>query len=130
MAKTLLEVFTEPKKKRSKNRSARSKGNQAESLLVRQLTQMGFEVRRTHLSLFPDIIAWNESTVVMIEVKARTNNKTGVSSALASFRLGVKALTSLNRSVDLLCYIRMDRKWVVYKWQDGKTVEDIPFQFE
>jgi predicted transcriptional regulator len=130
MAKTLLEVFTEPKKKRSKNRSARSKGNQAESLLVRQLTQMGFEVRRTHLSLFPDIIAWNESTVVMIEVKARTPSKVAVSNALSSFRHGVRALSSLNRAVELLCYIRMDRKWVAYKWQDGKTVEAIPFQFE
>jgi hypothetical protein len=119
MAKTLLEVFTEPKKKRSKNRSARSKGNQAESLLVRQLTQMGFEVRRTHLS-----------TVVMIEVKARTPSKVAVSNALSSFRHGVRALSSLNRAVELLCYIRMDRKWVAYKWQDGKTVEAIPFQFE
>ena len=44
------------KQKRTGGRNARVMGNKAERLLLDQLTQQGYEVRRTHLSLFPDII--------------------------------------------------------------------------
>ena len=55
----------------STNRQARGKGSRAEGLLLRQLEQQGYEARRTHMSLFPDIIAWTATDLLLIEVKAR-----------------------------------------------------------
>ena len=97
MAKTLLEVFNLNGKarKRTGGGTPRAKGTKAEILLLAQLTQQGYEVRRTHLSLFPDIIAWTATDLLLIEVKSRSNNPRAISQALSLFRTGVRAMTSV-----------------------------------
>jgi uncharacterized circularly permuted ATP-grasp superfamily protein len=99
MAKTLIEVFTERKKRKriSVNRAARSKGSRAEALLLRQLEQQGYEVRRTHLSLFPDIIAWKENDLLMIEVKQRADAK-------------------------ILCYLRVNDNWSAFQYINNSVI--------
>ena len=107
--------------KRNPNRNARSKGSRAEGLLLRQLEDQGYEVRRTHLSLFPDIIAWNDSDLLLIEVKARSSVRTGVSNALSLFRSSFKLLRSVPNNAIVLCYVRVNGAWIAYQWIDGET---------
>ena len=129
MVKTLLEVFTEQdtkqqqKKKRTVNRQARGKGSRAEGLLLRQLEQQGYEARRTHLSLFPDIIAWKGHELLLIEVKARKASAGAVSGALSLFRSGVRTMTNIPISARILCYLRMNETWIAYQWHNGTTVQ-------
>ena len=118
--KTLLQVFSNgTAKKRSLNRNARARGGQAEALLVTQLTQQGYEARRTHLSAFPDIIAWNETEFLLIEVKARSAS--GLSNALSLFRANVRAMTIVPQYASMLCYVRLNGHWSAYKWCDNGT---------
>ena len=121
MVKSLLEVFSE-KKTRSKNRGARGKGSRAEGLLLRELTESGYEVRRTHLSLFPDIIAWNENELLMIEVKQRTHQK-GVSNALSMFRASAREVTKWYKDAKVLCYLRVNDRWRAFEWKNNVTEE-------
>jgi hypothetical protein len=107
--------------KRNPNRNARSKGSRAEGLLLRQLEDQGYEVRRTHLSLFPDIIAWTDSSLLLIEVKARSSVRTGVSNALSLFRSSFKLLRSVPNNAIVLCYVRVNGAWTAYQWIDGET---------
>ena len=119
--KTLLEVFSNgTSKKRSPNRNARAKGGRAEALLVTQLTRQGYEARRTHLSAFPDIIAWNETTILLIEVKSRST-AAGLSNALSLFRANVRAMTCVPDYGTVLCYVRLNGHWKAYKWGDNGT---------
>ena len=106
---------------RNPNRAARGKGSRAEGLLLRQLTEAGYEARRTHLSLFPDIIAWNETEILLIEVKARANKPRAVSDALSKFRSSVKMMTTVPNSAIVLCYLMVNNHWSAYKWQNGTT---------
>ena len=124
MPKTLLEVFSNvtPKTRRS-NRTARSKGSKAEGLLLRQLEEQGYEVRRTHLSAFPDIIAWNDSNLLLIEVKARASAGKGVSNALSLFRSSFKQLRHIPKNAIVLCYVRVNSAWIAYQWLNGQTVK-------
>jgi len=116
--KTLLKVFTNGvPKKRNLNRNARARGGRAEALLVTQLTNQGYEARRTHLSAFPDIIAWNETTFLLIEVKARAAS--GLSNALSLFRANVRAMTYVPKYASVLCYVRLNGHWSAYKWVDN-----------
>jgi Holliday junction resolvase len=120
MPKTLLEVFTETKEpkrptRKKANRFARGKGAQAEIMLARLLTDQGYEVRRTHLSAFPDIVAWNEDQFLLIEVKARTSVR-GVSNAVYMFKTSAKLLKVVNKRALLLCYVRFNDEWQVYQW--------------
>tara|TARA_R110000824_G_scaffold109955_2_gene257858 strand:- start:375 stop:737 length:363 start_codon:yes stop_codon:yes gene_type:complete len=108
---------------RSTNRAARGKGARAEGLLLKQLTDIGYEVRRTHLSMFPDIIAWNENEFLLIEVKQRADTKTGISSALSVFRASVKGVTKWHKDARLLCYLRVNDNWTAFEWINGVTVE-------
>ena len=126
MAKRLIEVFTNgvPKKKRNPNRNARARGGRAEALLVTQLTQQGFEARRTHLSAFPDIVAWNETEFFLIEVKARSAS--GLSNALSLFRANVRTMTIVPQHANLLCYVRRNGAWSAYQWCDNGTKEVQP----
>ena len=126
MVKTLLEIFTEQdtqqkKKRRTVNRQARGKGSRAEGLLIRQLEQHGYEARRTHMSLFPDIIAWKGHELLLIEVKARKASAGAVSGALSLFRSGVRTMTNIPISAKILCYLRMNDTWSAYEWQNGTT---------
>jgi len=111
------------------NKGARSKGGRAEALLQSQLINKGFEVRRTHLSAFPDIIAWNNSQILLIEVKlrtlnkARTNRKTIVNSALRMFNNSANELKVVHNDADLLFYLRIDDEWNVYKWSPSGSIE-------
>jgi len=128
MVKTLLEIFTEQdtqqkKKKRTVNRQARGKGSRAEGLLIRQLEQHGYEARRTHMSLFPDIIAWTATDLLLIEVKARKNNPGAVRGALSLFRSGVRTMSNIPVSATVLCYLRMNETWMAYQWHNGTTVK-------
>ena len=124
--KTLLEVFSNgTAKKRSPNRNARAKGGRAEALLVTQLTQQGYEARRTHLSAFPDIIAWNETTILLIEVKARST-AAGLSNALSLFRANVRTMTSVPKRASMLCYVRLNGHWSAYKWNGNGTEQVEP----
>jgi len=118
------------------NKGARSRGNKAEALLQRQLVAQGYEVRRTHLSAFPDIIAWNRDNFLMIEVKARATRKDGtnrsqvVNKALSLFRNAAKTLKSVHFGCSLLCYIRIDDAWVAYEWTDSGTRQTVPLVLE
>lgn len=105
----------------STNRQARGKGSRAEGLLLRQLEQQGYEARRTHLSLFPDIIAWRDTELLLIEVKARADNPGAVSGALSLFRSGVRTMTNIPDRARMLCYLRMNDTWAAYEWQNGTT---------
>jgi len=131
MAKRLIEIFSPNGKtrKRTGGRNSRVKGNRAEALLLDQLTQQGYEVRRTHLSLFPDIIAWNETEFLLIEVKARSNPKT-ITGALRLFRMGVNAMTSVPNRASMLCYVRSNDMWSAYKWSNGVITQIEPIVTE
>lgn len=125
MTKTLLEVFTRDKpKKRNSNRNARAKGGRAEAMLLTQLTQQGYEARRTHLSAFPDIIAWNQSELLLIEVKARSPS--GLSNALSLFRANVRTMTHVPDYASMLCYVWLNGHWSAYKWGDNGTKQVEP----
>ena len=89
--------------------------------MLRQLEEQGYEVRRTHLSLFPDIIAWSDSSLLLIEVKARSSAGKGVSNALSLFRSSFKLLRSVPNNAIVLCYIRVNNAWIAYQWVDGET---------
>jgi len=114
------------------NKGARSRGNKAEALLQHQLADAGYEVRRTHLSAFPDIIAWNDSQFLMIEVKARAIRKDGtdktkvVNAALSLFRNAAKQLKVVHNGATLLCYVRIDDAWIAYEWTESGTRETVP----
>ena len=113
------------KAKKTGGRNSRIKGNRAERLLLEQLTQQGYGVRRTHLSLFPDIIAWNEQGFLFIEVKARTNPK-HITEALYVFRNSVKEMTKLPKGANLLCYVRVNDTWRAFKSQNEDIIEVSP----
>lgn len=114
------------------NKGARYMGGRAEALLQHQLTDAGYEVRRTHLSAFPDIIAWNDSQFLMIEVKARAIRKDGtdktkvVKAALSLFRNAAKQLKVVHNGATLLCYVRIDDAWIAYEWTESGTRETAP----
>ena len=112
--------------KRSPNRNARAKGGRAEALLVTQLTQQGYEARRTHLSAFPDIIAWNETDFLLIEVKARSDSPKALSNALSLFRANVRAMTIVPKYASMLCYVWLNGAWSAYQWGDNGTKEVQP----
>jgi len=107
----------------------RAKGTKAEILLLTQLTQQGYEVRRTHLSLFPDIIAWTDTDLLLIEVKARSNPK-DVTEAVRLFRIGVKAMTSVPNGASMLCYVRSNDMWSAYQWSNGVITQIEPIVTE
>ena len=120
MAKTLLEVFTKDKpKKRNPNRNASARGGRAEAMLLTQLTEQGYEARRTHLSAFPDIIAWNEDQLLLIEVKARSPS--GLSNALSLFRANARTTKYVPDFASMLCYVWLNGHWSAYKWCDNGT---------
>ena len=127
MPKTLLEVFTESKdrslrKRNTTNRNARAKGSRAEALLAQELTGMGYEDRRTPLSAFPDINAWNNKQFLLIEDKARSS-AIGVNNALSAFKRSAKLLTVVHNDAILLCYVRFNSVWRVFKWTDSGVTE-------
>jgi Holliday junction resolvase len=110
------------------NKGARYMGGRAEALLHRELTDAGYEVRRTHLSAFPDIIAWNTTEFLMIEVKARSvtgkNKEKGVVTAvLRLFNNSAKELKVVHNDARLLCYLRINDAWIVYEWSEAGTKE-------
>jgi len=117
-------------RKRTGGRKPRAKGTKAEALLLTQLTLQGYEVRRTHLSLFPDIIAWTDTDLLLIEVKARSNSPQAVSQALSLFRTGVKAMTSVPNGASMLCYVRSNDAWSAYQWDNGVTTQIEPIVSE
>ena len=86
-------------------------------------------MRRTHLSLFPDIIAWTATDLLLIEVKARTNPK-DVSEAVRLFRIGVKAMTSVPNGASMLCYVWSNGAWSAYQWDNGATTQIEPIVTE
>ena len=112
--------------KRSPNRNARAKGGSAEALLVTQLTQQGYEARRTHLSAFPDIIAWNETDFLLIEVKARSDSPKALSNALSLFRANVRTMTCVPDYATVLCYVRRNGAWSAYQWGNNGTEQVEP----
>ena len=109
--------------RRSVNRAARSKGSRAEALLLRQLEQQGYEVRRTHLSLFPDIIAWKEEDLLMIEVKQRANTKSGISNARSVFLGSIKGVTKWHKDAKVLCYLSVNENWSAFEWHNGNVMQ-------
>jgi hypothetical protein len=131
MAKRLIAISSPNGKvrKRTGGGVPRAKGNKAEILLLTQLTQQGYEARRTHLSLFPDIIAWNETALLLIEVKARSNPK-DVTEAVRLFRIGVKAMRSVPNNASMLCYVRVNGAWSAYQWDNGATTQIEPMVSE
>jgi Holliday junction resolvase-like predicted endonuclease len=107
--------------RRNPNYTARARGSRAESLLLRQLEDKGYDVRRTHLSAFPDIIAWNDSDLLLIEVKSRAGAGKGVSNALSLFRASFRTLRSIPNHAKVLCYVRVNNAWTAYQYLDGET---------
>jgi len=131
MPKRLIEIFSPNGKarKRTGGSTPRAKGSKAEALLLTQLTQQGYEVRRTHLSLFPDIIAWTATDLLLIEVKARSNPK-AITDAVRLFRSSVKAMTSVPNGASMLCYVRSNDAWSAYQWDNGVTTQIEPIVSE
>jgi len=121
--KTLMEVFTGNKHKKGVNRAARGKGAKAEALLLSQLTDKGYEVRRTHLSAYPDIIAWNNDHVLLIEVKMRST-PTGITQAKSAFKSAAKTLQFVPNNASVLCYVRFNDQWRAFNW-DGLKANEI-----
>ena len=121
--KPLLEVFTGNKRKKGVNRAARGKGAKAEALLLTQLTDKGYEVRRTHLSAYPDVIAWNNTHVLLIEVKMRSS-PTGVIQAKSAFKSAAKTLQFVPNNASVLCYVRLKDQWKAFNW-DGLKAKEI-----
>jgi len=121
--KTLMEVFTGNKRKKGVNRAARGKGAKAEALLLNQLTDKGYEVRRTHLSAYPDIIAWNNDHVLLIEVKMRST-PTGITQAKSMFKSAAKTLQFVPNNASVLCYVRFKDQWKAFNW-DGLKANEI-----
>ena len=117
-------------RKNSVNRNARLRGGRAEALLLSQLTEQGYEARRTHLSAFPDIIAWDQDRIFFIEVKARSDKPKAVSNALSLFRANVKIMTYVPKNARILCYVRLNGAWNAYEWCDNTTKQIEPIVFE
>ena len=132
MAKRLIAISSPNGKvrKRTGGGAPRAKGNKAEALLLTQLTQQGYEVRRTHLSLFPDIIAWTDTDLLLIEVKSRSNNPRAISQALSLFRAGVRAMRSVPNGASMLCYVLSNGAWSAYQWSNGVTTQIEPIVSE
>jgi Holliday junction resolvase len=106
--------------KRHPNARARSLGSRTEALLVTSLIDIGYEVRRTHLSAYPDIIAWNQQEILLIEVKARTT-KTGVTQAKSMFKSAAQTLKFVPDNASVLCYVRFNAHWIAYQWDGSKA---------
>ena len=131
MAKRLIAISSPNGKvrKRIGGGRPRAKGTKAEILLLTQLTEQGYEVRRTHLSLFPDIIAWNDDGFLLIEVKARSSPR-AISQALSVFRASVRAMTSVPNGASMLCYVLSNGAWSAYQWNNGVTTQIEPIVSE
>ena len=105
--------------KKNPNKSARSKGNKAEALLQRQLEEQGYEVRRTHLSAYPDIIAWSKDELLLIEVKSRTDQPSALSKVKSVFKASDKTLNHVPNWAQVLCYVYISGHWVAFQCVDG-----------
>lgn len=114
-------MTTKPRKttKRSPSKSARRIGGSAEALLLRQLLQEGYEARRTHLSAFPDILAWNEHGLLLIEVKARADKPAYINQAKSIFKASADTLIKLPEFARVLCYLRVNKAWKVFEYRDS-----------
>ena len=130
MIKKDLKDQQKQSRKRMPARSARRKGNNAELLLQRQLELCGYEVRRTHLSRYPDIIAWNNEQLLLIEVKSRSNSTTALSNALSLFKSSAKTLTKVLNCANVLCYVRISNKWMAFESIDGVVTQVQPIVTE
>ena len=109
-------------KPKPRQRLARGMGNRAEALLSKQLIDLGYEVRRTHLSAFPDLIAWNQNDLLFIEVKARSKPQ-DISKALSVFRGDAKQLKIAKSDAQMLCYVRQGGQWHAFAWFNGETIQ-------
>jgi len=108
-----------------RNKKARSIGAKAESALQRYLQDKGYEVRRTHLSAFPDVLAWNDTQFLMIEMKARTvtdNNRSKITKAvLRLFENSSKELKVVHSGAYLLCCLQIDDELEFYQLTNSGT---------
>jgi Holliday junction resolvase len=115
-------------------KKARGMGGKAEAILLEQLSSKGYEARRTHLSAFPDIIAWDDNEVLLIEVKARTvrgeevNEKSVVAKTLSAFRRDAKRLQD-SELVKVLCFIRLmypyHDQWKAYSYSKDSGTREV-----
>lgn len=112
-------------KPKPRQRLARGMGNRAEALLSKQLIDLGYEVRRTHLSAFPDLIAWNHNDLLFIEVKARSKPQ-DITKALSVFRTDARLLKVAHKDAILLCYVRQNAQWNAFAWFNGETIQVRP----
>ena len=81
------------------------------------------------MSLFPDIIAWNDDGFLLIEVKARSSPR-AISQALSVFRASVRAMTSVPNGASMLCYVLSNGAWSAYQWSNGVTTQIEPIVSE
>lgn len=112
--------------RKSINKGARAKGAKAESTLHKALTESGYEVRRTHLSAFPDIIAWNDQEFLLIEVKSRTalteaGERTAIREAVRVFAKSAETLNFVHNTAEVLGYLQINGRWLAYKWNGVGT---------
>ena len=112
--------------RKSINKGARARGGRAEATLHKALTQSGYEVRRTHLSAFPDIIAWNATEFLLIEVKSRTaqddaQERGVVRDAVRMFSKSAETLNFVHNTSEVLCYLQINDRWLAYKWNGVVT---------
>ena len=70
------------------------------------------------------IIAWNQSELLLIEVKARSPS--GLSNALSLFRANVRTMTHVPDYASMLCYVWLNGHWSAYKWGDNGTKQVEP----
>tara|TARA_R110002020_G_scaffold391897_1_gene602272 strand:+ start:191 stop:619 length:429 start_codon:yes stop_codon:yes gene_type:complete len=114
-----IDITIKDTMKKNPNKSARSKGNKAEALLQRQLEEQGYEVRRTNLSAYPDIIAWSKDELLLIEVKSRTDQPSALSKVKSVFKASAKTLNNVPNWAQVLCYVYISGHWVAFQYVDG-----------
>ena len=112
--------------RKSINKGARARGAKAETTLHKALTELGYEVRRTHLSAFPDIIAWNATEFLLIEVKSRTTHsepgeRAVIRDAVRVFEKSAETLNFVHNSAQVLGYLQINGRWLAYKWNGSGT---------
>ena len=75
-------------------------------------------------------LAWTDTDLLLIEVKARADTRPAISQALSLFRTGVKAMTSVPNGASMLCYVRANGHWNAYQWDNGVTTQIEPIVSE
>ena len=122
-------MMVDPKKQLRSNKRARSQGARAENDLAEWLKGQGYEVRRTHLSAFPDLVVWNHERWCMIEVKWRSGGARSISGAVGDFRASVRQMSCLPPPGAMLSvYVLNNDLCHIYDWKGDQETGNTEFR--